>query len=119
MYFQEEPEHITILRRQLKRLVEEEMPRELVRQWDRERHMPRDAIAKMVDLGVFGLTIDEEYGGLGRDVVAAIVVIEELSRRSMHLAGPYIHIAFYGGMNISENGNEEQSRQARAQATSF
>ena len=54
MYFQEEPEHITILRRQLKRLVEEEMPRELVRQWDRDRHMPRDAIAKMVDLGVSG-----------------------------------------------------------------
>ena len=111
MYFQEEPEHITILRRQLKRLVEEEMPRELVRQWDRDRHMPRDAIAKMVDLGVCGLTIDEEYGGLGCDVVAAIVVIEELSRRSMHLAGPYIHIAFYGGMNISESGSEEQKRE--------
>ena len=110
MYFQEEPEHITILRRQLKRFVDEEMPRELVRQWDRDMHMPRDVVAKLADLGVCGLTIDEEYGGLGRDIVAAIVVVEELSRRSMHLSGPFIHIAFYGGMNISESGTDEQKR---------
>lgn len=111
MYFQEEPEHISILRRQLKRFVAEEMPRELVRQWDREMTMPRDVVAKLAELGVCGLTIEEEYGGLGRDVVAAIVVVEELSRRSMHLSGPYIHIAFYGGMNISESGTDEQKRE--------
>lgn len=108
MYFQEEPEHITILRRQIKRLVNEEMPRDRVRQWDRDMHMPREAVRKLADLGVCGLTIDERYGGLGRDVVAAIVVIEELARRSMHLAGPYIHIAFYGGINISESGSDAQ-----------
>ena len=54
MYFQEEPEHISILRRQLKRFVAEEMPRELVRQWDREMTMPRDVVAKLAELGVCG-----------------------------------------------------------------
>lgn len=111
MYFQEEPEHITILRRQLKRFVEEEMPRELVRQWDRDMPMPRDVVKKLADLRVCGLNIDEEYGDLGRDIVAAIVVVEELSRRSMHLSGPFIHIAFYGGMNISESGSYAQKRE--------
>jgi alkylation response protein AidB-like acyl-CoA dehydrogenase len=35
-------------------------------------------------------------------------VIEELSRRGTVLAGPYIHGAFYGGLNLSESASEEQ-----------
>jgi len=35
-------------------------------------------------------------------------VIEELAQVGPFLAGPYIHAAFYGGMNLSENGSEAQ-----------
>lgn len=110
MYFQDEPEHIQLLRRQLKRFVDVELPREKAREWERECTFPRAALARLAELGVFGLTVAEEYGGLGRDVVGAIVVIEELSRRGVALSGPYIHGAFYGGLNISESGSEEQKR---------
>lgn len=103
-----EPEHIRMLRDTLRRFVEAEMPRERVRQWDRDRHFPRDVFARLADLGVCGLTIDEEYGGVGRDIVAAVVVIEELCRRGTSLGGPYIHCAFYGGINISAEGTEQQ-----------
>ena len=39
-----------------------------------------DIVNKMSELGVFGLTIPEEYGGLGLGKVAMCVVTEELSR---------------------------------------
>jgi (2S)-methylsuccinyl-CoA dehydrogenase len=43
-------------------------------------YIPMDVIAKMGELGVFGLTIPEEYGGLGLGKEAMCVVSEELSR---------------------------------------
>ncbi len=42
--------------------------------------IPMSLIGKMAELGVFGLTIPEEYGGLGLSKVAMCVVTEELSR---------------------------------------
>ncbi|MDB4991512.1 MAG: mcd, partial [Myxococcaceae bacterium] len=42
--------------------------------------IPMDIVDKMSELGVFGLTIPEEYGGLGLGKVAMCVVTEELSR---------------------------------------
>ena len=42
--------------------------------------IPMDIVDQMSELGVFGLTIPEEYGGLGMSKVAMCVVTEELSR---------------------------------------
>ncbi len=42
--------------------------------------IPLELIEKMAELGVFGLTIPEQYGGQGLDKVAMCVVTEELSR---------------------------------------
>jgi alkylation response protein AidB-like acyl-CoA dehydrogenase len=39
-----------------------------------------------------------------------VAVIEELCRGGAFAAGPFIHCAFYGGINISENGSEQQKR---------
>ena len=110
MYFTDEPEHISILRRTIKRFVEQEMPQEKIREWDRASQFPIDVLHKLADLGVCGLTIDEQYGGAGRDIVAAIAVIDELSRRGTTLSCPFIHCAFYGGLNISESGSPEQKQ---------
>lgn len=110
MYFTEEPEHIRQLRELIRRFVAAEMPPELRRRLDREHRFPPELFRKLADLGVCGLTIDEAYGGQGRDLVAAVAVIEELCRGGAFLAGPFIHCAFYGGMNISENGSEEQKQ---------
>jgi (2S)-methylsuccinyl-CoA dehydrogenase len=46
----------------------------------RDLLIPMELIAQMSELGVFGLTISEQYGGLGLDKVALCVVTEELSR---------------------------------------
>lgn len=111
MYFTDEPEHIGMLRETLRRFVTAEMPPERVRQWDREHRFPPELFRKLADLGVCGLTVDEEYGGQGRDLVAAVAVIEELCRGGAFLAGPFIHCAFYGAINIGENGSEAQKRE--------
>lgn len=107
-YFTEEPEHIASLRRTIRRFVETEMPRESVRLWDKEHRSPPELFRKLAELGVCGLTVAEEYGGQGRDLTAAVAVIEELARRGGAAVGPFIHCAFYGGINISENGSDEQ-----------
>ena len=109
--FIDEPDHIGELRRQLQRFVETEAPREKRREWDRNHTFPRDLHQQLCDLGIMGLTIDQEYGGSGRDLLAAVAVIEELCRAGSFLAGPFIHTAFYGGINISENGSEAQKRE--------
>ncbi|MCZ6845708.1 MAG: acyl-CoA/acyl-ACP dehydrogenase, partial [Alphaproteobacteria bacterium] len=105
-----EAEHIVILRDTMRRFVENEMPRELAQAWDRDNHFPRDVFAKLCGLGVAGLTVPEEFGGAGRDITATMMVIEELSRRSMAVAVPYIMCACYGGMNIDEVGSPEQKK---------
>lgn len=103
-----EPEHIGEIRRQLRRFVAEKMPRESRLAWDRAHTWDRALFAELADLGLIGLTVPEEYGGAGVDIVAAVAVIEELVQGGPSMAGPYIHAAFYGGMNLSENGSPAQ-----------
>lgn len=107
----EEPEHITMIRDTVRRFVETEMPREAARKWDKENHFPRAVFDKIAGLGMMGLTVDEGYGGSGRDIPATMVVIEELSRRSLAVAVPYIMSACYAGMNLGECASEEQKRE--------
>ena len=103
-----EPSHIIELRRTLQRFIAEKAPREKRREWDRTHSFPRDLFRELADLGLCGLTVPEEYGGTGPDILAAVAAIEELCRAGSFLAGPFIQCAFYGGMNILENGSEHQ-----------
>jgi len=106
-----DPEHILILRDTLQRFIADHAPRQLAREWDQKSEFPREAFKKLAALGVTGLTVPEEYGGTGPDVVATMVTIEELATRSMALCSPYIYAACYAGMNLLEVGSEEQKRE--------
>lgn len=110
MYFTSEPEHITQLRETVRRFAEREMPRESVRQWDRDCTFSMPLFRKLAALGVCGLTIDEAHGGAGRDIVAACAVIEELAQHGVSMAAAFTHCAFYGGLNVGENGSQAQKR---------
>jgi alkylation response protein AidB-like acyl-CoA dehydrogenase len=105
-----EAEHITMLRDTLRRFLDRELPREKARALDGASDFSDETFQRLCELGVTGLTVPEEYGGLGVDIVAAVATIEELAQRGTSLAGPYIHCAFYGGMNIGENGSEAQKQ---------
>lgn len=107
-YFATEPDHIVEIRRQLQRWVAEKLPREKRIQWDREATWDRALFREIAEMGLIGLTIPEEFGGAGQDIYAAAAVIDELCQGGTSMAGPYIHAAFYGGMNLSENGTQAQ-----------
>ncbi|HMU36616.1 MAG TPA: acyl-CoA dehydrogenase family protein, partial [Marmoricola sp.] len=51
-----------------------------VAQWDHDHHFPVEVIHQMGDLGLFGLTAPEEYGGSGGDFTSLCVAIEEIGR---------------------------------------
>ena len=106
-----EPEHVTQLRESLRRFVADEMPREAAQRWDKNDEFPRAAFEKLVALGVTGLTVPEEYGGHGPDITATMATIEELSKRSLAMAVPYIMCACYAGMNIMAAGSPRQKKE--------
>jgi alkylation response protein AidB-like acyl-CoA dehydrogenase len=106
----DEDQQTTLLRETLRRFVARELPRELARTLDRNASHSREAFSKLCELGVTGLAVPEEYGGSGVDILSAIVVIEELAKRGTSLAGPFIHCAFYGALNVLENGSEAQKQ---------
>jgi alkylation response protein AidB-like acyl-CoA dehydrogenase len=101
----------TALRDLLRRFLDKEVPPELAGRWDREDRIPREMLGRLAELGVCGLTVPEDYGGMGRDVLGMVVTIEELARRSLALAGIYIMNACYGSLNIAEAGASEQKQQ--------
>ncbi|HEY7245731.1 MAG TPA: acyl-CoA dehydrogenase family protein [Xanthobacteraceae bacterium] len=79
-------------------------------QWHRTNsYIPIGIIAQMAELGVFGLTIPEEYGGLGLGKEAMCVVSEELARG-------YIGVGSLGTRSeiaaelITSSGTEDQKR---------
>ena len=60
-------------------------------QWDRDHHFPVDVVQKMGELGLFGLTAPEEYGGAGLTgeeggFTSLCLAIEELGRVDQSLA---------------------------------
>ena len=74
---------------------------------DREDRVPHDLIDQMKELGLFGITVPEEYGGLGLDYTTFASIFEELSMGLMSLSGAIgtHHILTYV---LSHYGTEEQ-----------
>ncbi len=106
----QEADHIRMLREMLQKFVDNEMPREKAREWDHSNEYPAEVFAKLAELGVTGMTVPQEYGGSGRDIQATMIAIEELSKRSMAVAVPYIMATCYAGMNIVECGDDAQKQ---------
>ncbi len=74
---------------------------------DREDRVPHDLIDQMKELGLFGITVPEEYGGLGLDYTTFASIFEELSMGLMSLSGAIgtHHILTYV---LTHYGTEEQ-----------
>jgi alkylation response protein AidB-like acyl-CoA dehydrogenase len=70
---------------------------------------PSELVDRMAQLGLFGITVPEEYGGLGLDYVTFAIIFEELAKGWMSLTGPIgtHHIAAY---IIANYGAEAQKQ---------
>lgn len=59
----------------------------VARDWEHEGRYPTEIVATMRDMGLFGVTVPQAYGGLGCDLVSLALVFEEISRGWMGIAG--------------------------------
>jgi butyryl-CoA dehydrogenase len=72
---------------------------------------PYDIVARMAKLGLFGLPFPEEYGGMGGDLFALCLVLEELGRVDSSVAITLEAAVALGAMPIYRFGTPEQRRQ--------
>ncbi|MFC9251439.1 acyl-CoA dehydrogenase family protein [Amycolatopsis thailandensis] len=70
---------------------------------------PADIVDGMKEMGLFGLTIPEEYGGLGESLLTYALVVEEIARGWMSVSG-VINTHFIVAHMISRHGTPEQKQ---------
>jgi alkylation response protein AidB-like acyl-CoA dehydrogenase len=73
--------------RQTMRAFVDEQIRPVAQEWEASGRYPDEIAAGMAGLGLFGLMIPEEYGGLAADMVSLAIVFEEISKGWMGVAG--------------------------------
>jgi butyryl-CoA dehydrogenase len=79
-------------------------------QIDETGEYPAEAVRKIADLGLMGLTIPEEYGGSGKGMVEFSIAVEELARASA-AAAAYFRISLsLGIVPIMMSGTGEQKQ---------
>ena len=59
--------------------------------YDHEDSFPEPIVEQMKELGLFGVTIPEEYGGMGLDLTTYAMIVEELSRGWISISGDRQH----------------------------
>jgi len=77
---------------------------------DRTNEFPRDLWPKLGKLGLFGITVEEEYGGTHLGYLAHVVAMEEVSRASASVGLSYGAHSNLCVNQIRRNGNDRQKR---------
>jgi isovaleryl-CoA dehydrogenase len=77
---------------------------------DRSNEFPQELWRKLGDLGVLGITVEEEYGGAGMGYLEHVVAMEEISRGSASVGLSYGAHSNLCVNQIRRNGTEEQKR---------
>ena len=77
--------------------------------YDHEDAFPEPIVEQMKELGLFGVTIPEEYGGMGLDLTTYAMIVEELSRGWISISG-VINTHFIGSYLLMKFGTEEQKQ---------
>ncbi|HKN95017.1 MAG TPA: acyl-CoA dehydrogenase family protein [Thermoleophilaceae bacterium] len=74
---------------------------------DHEDKFPDAVVEQMKELGLFGVTIPEEYGGMGLDLTTYAMIVEELSRGWISVSG-IVNTHFIGSYLLMKFGTDEQ-----------
>ncbi|MEQ3551919.1 acyl-CoA dehydrogenase family protein [Pseudonocardia nematodicida] len=97
-----------LFRETLRAFVDKEIV-PVARDWEQSGRYPTEIVEGMRQLGLFGLAVPEEYGGLAADTVSFALTFEEISRGWMGIAG------ILGSHSVScfllaQHGTEEQKQ---------
>lgn len=107
MDFQFTPEQ-EMFRRSLREFVDREI-RPVALDWEHSDRYPTEIIDKMKQMGLFGLLVPSEYGGMEADMVSFALVFEEISRGWMGVAGTLGSHSLSCWM-IAHHGTEDQKQ---------
>ena len=79
----------------------------IAEEYDHEDRFPEQVVDQMKELGLFGVTIPEEYGGMGLDLTTYAMIVEELSRGWISVSG-IVNTHFIGSYLLMKFGTGEQ-----------
>ena len=105
-------EGLTEEQQEILRVVRQFVDREILpvaTELEHKDEYPTDIVEGLKELGIFGLTIPEEYGGLGESLLTYALVVEEISRGWMSVSG-VINTHFIVAYMVMRHGTEEQKR---------
>jgi len=83
--------------------------RPVARDWELAGRYPTEIVDEMKAMGLFGMLVPEEYGGIGIDAVSYAVVFEEISKAWMGVAG-ILGSHSLATLMLAKDGTEEQRR---------
>src|SRR4051812_35832821 len=75
--------------------------------YDSADEFPEPIVEQMRELGLFGVTIPEEHGGMGLDLTTYAMIVEELSRGWISISG-IVNTHFIGSYLLMKFGTPEQ-----------
>ncbi|GLY80968.1 acyl-CoA dehydrogenase family protein [Actinoallomurus iriomotensis] len=103
---------LTDLQQEILSTVRDFVSKEIIphaRELERSDTYPQDIVDGMRRLGLFGLMIPEEYGGLGESLLTYALVVEEIARGWMSVSG-VINTHFIVAYMLQRYGTEAQKR---------
>ena len=105
-------EGLTDVQRQIIAAVREFTDREIIphaQRLERDDEYPQKIVDAMCEMGLFGLTIPEQYGGLGESLLTYALAVEEISRGWMSVSG-IINTHFIVAYMLLQHGTAEQKQ---------
>jgi acyl-CoA dehydrogenase len=103
------PENLRMMRNTIRRFVKQDLE-PISRKVEEEDNIPEEVVQKMRELGLFGLAIPEEYGGLGLGTFGECLVYEELTQTNACFRSRIGTSNGIGSMGILFDGTEEQKQ---------
>jgi len=103
------PEDLRIMQSTVRRFVEKEIEPVWYR-IEEEDDIPEALIDKMREMGLFGMSIPEEYGGLGLGTLGECIVYEEISRGNASIRTRFSTNNGIGSLGILYDGTDDQKK---------
>jgi alkylation response protein AidB-like acyl-CoA dehydrogenase len=103
-------EGLTDIQRDILATVREFVDKEIIpvaSELEHKDEYPAQIVEGMKELGLFGLTIPEEYGGLGESLLTYALVVEQIARGWMSVSG-IVNTHFIVAYMIGQHGTQEQ-----------
>jgi alkylation response protein AidB-like acyl-CoA dehydrogenase len=101
---------LTEIQQEILRTVRDFVDREILpyaNDLEHKDEFPEAIVDGLREMGIFGLTISEEYGGLGESLLTYALVVEQIARGWMSVSG-VINTHFIVAYMITQHGTEEQ-----------